>query len=75
VRILVIEDDSELRDALRLALQDGGHDVVAAADGIEAWDELNKPGPLPDVILMDLLMPGMDGHHLRPRQLADARFA
>ena len=75
MRILLIEDDRDLRDVLRLALQDGGHDVIATADGIEAWDELNKPGPLPDIILLDLLMPGMNGHNLRARQLSDARFA
>jgi CheY-like chemotaxis protein len=75
VRILVIEDDCELRNALRLALQGEGHDVAATGDAVEAWDELNKPGPSPDVILLDLLMPGMDGRNLRSRQLTDARLA
>ncbi len=60
LRILIVEDDPSTRDALTLALRHEGFDVICAGDGIEALREL-RGGPRPDLILLDLLMPGMDG--------------
>ncbi len=76
MRILVIEDDRDLSGALREGLGERGHDVITAADGGQAWSALQgDPGSTPEVILLDLLMPGMDGRLFRTRQLADPRFA
>lgn len=58
-RILVVEDDETLRETLAEVLVDEGHVVRAAAHGDEALDHLD--GWVPDVILLDLMMPIMDG--------------
>jgi DNA-binding response OmpR family regulator len=78
VRILIVEDDKDLSEALDLGLRGRGHEVVVAPDGERGWQALQGPGDSgrpPEVILLDLLMPGMNGRHFRTRQLADARFA
>ena len=59
MRILVIEDNGELRNLVRLALEGAGHDVVTASHGQEALGYLN--GHKVDVVLTDLFMPEMDG--------------
>jgi DNA-binding response OmpR family regulator len=58
-RVLLVEDDDELSDAVRLTLSYGGFEVSRAADGREALDRLSDE--LPDVIVLDVMMPGMDG--------------
>lgn len=59
-RILVVDDDERIRSALRLALEDDGHTVVEAASG-EASIEVLEAGPAPDVVVLDLMLPGIDG--------------
>jgi CheY-like chemotaxis protein len=59
-RILVIEDEVEIRDFLELLLTREGYEVTTAADGAEALALLAAP-PRPAVILLDLMMPRMDG--------------
>lgn len=66
-RILVVEDDETLRETLAEVLVDEGHEVRAAAHGDEALDHLD--GWVPDVILLDLMMPIMDAYEFRERQL------
>jgi len=59
--VLIVEDEADLRDTLRDALE-GKHYVVAtAANGKEALDLLMGPQPLPDVVIFDLQMPVLDG--------------
>ena len=58
--ILVVEDDKDLRDSLCDALRLEGYDVVAAEHGEAAMHHLNA-GARPCVILLDLMMPVMDG--------------
>ena len=58
--ILLVEDDDDLRDALVGALADERYRVVGVANGREALDSL-KTGPRPSLILLDLLMPVMNG--------------
>jgi CheY-like chemotaxis protein len=67
-RILVVDDDPDLRRVLTLALADEGYDVRAVPDGQEALDLLEAWRPR--VILLDLMMPGGDGWTFRARQLA-----
>ena len=57
--IVVIEDDSTLREALRYNLVSEGYDVVTAKDGIDGL-ELARDGS-PDLVLLDLMLPGMSG--------------
>jgi len=59
LHVLVIEDDADLRDVVTLALLDEGYEVVSARDGAEALERIEVYRP--DVILLDLDMPVMDG--------------
>lgn len=59
MRVLVIEDNLELREYLRVALEAAGHDPLTAAHGREALGYLN--GHQVDVVITDLFMPEMDG--------------
>ncbi|WP_291410281.1 response regulator transcription factor [Actinophytocola sp.] len=58
--LLLVEDDPRIRGALRLALTDEGYRVVEAATGEQALELLADP-PDPDVVLLDLMLPGIDG--------------
>jgi CheY-like chemotaxis protein len=66
--ILVIEDDAMTRQSLGMILGPAGYATCEAADGQEALLLLQR-GPRPDLIVLDLLMPGMDGWHFRREQL------
>jgi two-component system response regulator MprA len=59
VRILVVDDEPSVRDALDRALRMDGYKVQLAADGQQALDQLAEQAP--DAIVLDLLMPGVDG--------------
>jgi len=65
-RILVVEDEEAIRDFIRLALEDEGYEVVTANDGQQALEVLSpahtgQPAYRPDMILLDMRMPRMDG--------------
>jgi CheY-like chemotaxis protein len=62
-RVLVVDDDLQDRRVVRIALTVRGYDVREAANGFEALDEMRLA--VVDVILMDWLMPGMDGEACR----------
>ena len=62
-RILVVDDDEAVRENLAECLEAEGHDVATAADGFAALERLSRD-PLPEVVLLDLSMPGLDGHGL-----------
>lgn len=68
-RVLVVEDDAVLRETLAEVMADEGHDVRSAADGHGALAAMNRWDP--DVIVLDLMMPGMDAEELRRRQRTD----
>lgn len=59
-KILIIEDDPAIREALQLALELKGYEAVTASNGREAIEKLEKD-PDPGLILLDLMMPGMNG--------------
>ena len=61
LRVLVVDDVAVNRLVLRAMLEAAGHGVTEARDGQDALQALSGPGPLPDLVLMDVLMPGMDG--------------
>ena len=72
--VLVVEDDFDLRDALVPILEYEGHRVVSAANGQEALDRLHTMPP-PSLILLDLMMPVMNGEEFRAEQLRDPTLA
>jgi CheY-like chemotaxis protein len=57
--ILIVEDDDSIRHMLADVLQDAGFAVAMACDGIDALDQIEQHPP--DAILLDLMMPSMDG--------------
>ncbi|MBA2640950.1 MAG: response regulator transcription factor [Nocardioidaceae bacterium] len=59
MRILVVDDDRAVRDSLRRSLQYNGYEVEVAADGAEALARV--PAARPDAIVMDVMMPRLDG--------------
>ncbi len=61
-RILVVEDNAVARELVSAILSRAGYRVTAAADGREALYRL-LAGPRPDLILLDMMMPGLDGWH------------
>jgi CheY-like chemotaxis protein len=65
--ILVVEDDRDIREIMATFLRGEGYVVSTAANGREAL-ELLRAGPGPDVILLDLMMPVMDGIRFREEQ-------
>jgi CheY-like chemotaxis protein len=72
--VLVVEDDKELRESLDDALRLEGYDVVCVEHGEAALRHL-KAGARPFVILLDLMMPVMDGWTFRREMLKDKKLA
>ena len=60
MRILIAEDDSFSRSALRASLIKWGHEVVVTSNGVEAWEALQREDA-PLLAILDWMMPGMDG--------------
>jgi len=60
-RILIAEDEEPVRALVTRALAEEGHFVVAAVDGIEALDMIQREDGAFDLLLADIKMPGMDG--------------
>jgi CheY-like chemotaxis protein len=73
-QILVVDDDAGSRTALTTLLRDEGYVVVAVGGGREAMDYL-RGSPLPALIVLDLMMPDMDGWDLRHAQKLDPKLA
>jgi CheY-like chemotaxis protein len=74
--VLVIEDDVDILRAIVQVLEDEGHAVRGAANGQAALDLLRQPrGKRPRLILLDLMMPIMDGWAFRAEQLRDPALA
>ena len=70
----MVEDDEDAREAMVALLQMKGYRAVPAGNGKEALDYLQK-APVPDLIILDLWMPVMDGWQFREEQIKDPRLA
>jgi two-component system cell cycle response regulator CpdR len=66
-KILIAEDDSSMRHFLSAALQKAGHSVESCADGLEAINLIQATQDGFDLLLADIVMPGMDGIELSQR--------
>jgi len=72
--ILIVDDDVDIRETISLILEDEGYAVASAANGEEALRYL-RSHPSPSLILLDLMMPGMDGVEFRAEQQRDAQLS
>jgi CheY-like chemotaxis protein len=70
-RVLVVDDDRDIRETLVEVLQENGFEAVGASDGVEALEHLRAPEDRWGVVLLDLMMPNMDGRTFRGEQLRD----
>lgn len=72
--LLVVDDDADVRNALKDALLDENYDVEVASDGLKALDHLRER-PAPSAIILDLMMPRGDGIFLLQQMKRDPRIA
>jgi CheY-like chemotaxis protein len=72
-RVLVIDDEPDVRWLLRLSLERVGHEVILAEDGLRGVAMAQRQRP--DVIVLDLMMPVMDGYGVLEALGKDARTA
>ena len=61
MKILVVDDERAVRESLRRALELEGYEIELAGDGDEALSTLGRDEPQPDAVILDVLMPGLDG--------------
>lgn len=71
-KILIIDDEPDLVETLTFRLQAAGYEVVQAFDGLEGLEKARSESP--DLILLDVIMPKMDGYHVCRMLKFDERF-
>jgi CheY-like chemotaxis protein len=69
--VMIVEDDADIRESLETTLAMVGHKVTTAADGVEALTLLRQDPAHPCLILLDLMMPNMNGFELMETLTAD----
>lgn len=74
MNVLIVDDDEAIRDTLRFALEDSGYVVSEASDGLSALKQL-RVAPGRCVVLLDLMMPGLDGAGVLGAVAGDQRLA
>lgn len=72
--ILIVDDEADIRESLQEFFEDEGFPVATAANGEEGLARL-RGGPLPCVIILDLLMPVLDGNEMYEQMQADPALA
>ena len=72
--ILVVEDDADIRDVFVQVLELEGYEIAAAGNGREALEHLRR-SKQPDLILLDIMMPVMDGWQFRAEQQRNPELA
>jgi CheY-like chemotaxis protein len=74
-RILITEDDEDILESMRYVLENEGYQVEGAANGQKALDSLRTAPELPSLILLDMVMPVMDGYQFLVEQGKDERLS
>jgi two-component system, chemotaxis family, chemotaxis protein CheY len=74
-RVLIVEDDTDIRETIAELLLEEGYEVHTASSGRDALDHLADSGVLPDVVLLDLMMPVMDGWTFHSELQQQAQWA
>ncbi|HSK02416.1 MAG TPA: response regulator [Kofleriaceae bacterium] len=73
--VLVVDDDADIRVTVAQVLEDAGYHALTAGDGLEALQILrSEPRLRPSVVLLDVMMPNMDGKRFREEQRRDAEL-
>jgi CheY-like chemotaxis protein len=73
--VLIVDDDLDIRETLTEILEDRGFAVITAANGLEALQVLRSADVKPSVILLDLMMPVMDGYDFLAEYKRDPALA
>jgi CheY-like chemotaxis protein len=73
-RVLIVEDDRDIREELAALLEENDYCVLIADHGLHAL-EVMRAGNRPDAIILDLMMPVMDGWEFREHQKSDPALA
>jgi two-component system sensor histidine kinase/response regulator len=74
-KVLIVEDDEDIRESLREAFEEEGHEAITASNGQEALELLTNSNPPHDVVILDLVLPVMDGSRVYQAMQADAVLA
>lgn len=74
-RLMIIEDSADYRALLTKLFSRHGYIVECASNGKEALSQLTDSVQLPNLILLDLMMPIMDGFEFREKQIQESRFS
>lgn len=74
-KILIIEDDYSTRAILKLSLENASYEVITAENGSEAMELLATMKHLPALILLDMVMPVMNGIEFRKLQMANKKIS
>lgn len=72
-RILLVDDEKDLVTLIGYVLKKDGHEVDVAHDGVEAMEKVAPGQALPDMIVLDVMMPRMDGHAVYQKLHDDPR--
>jgi len=72
-RVVVIDDDTDILEAIAIVLREAGYDAQTESNGADALDRIRQGTPC--LILLDLMMPGMNGWQFRAEQMRDAALA
>jgi DNA-binding response OmpR family regulator len=68
-KVLVIDDEPEMLSLVKFTLEQGGFEVHTCDNGRTAWDEIAKVKP--DVLVLDVMLPGIDGYSLQLKMSQD----
>ena len=71
-KILLVEDEKVLMETVTLRLEDNGYEVISAYDGFKGLEKAKKEKP--DLIILDLMLPKMDGYKVCGLLKADTRY-
>jgi len=72
--VLIVDDDEDIRDSIQSLLELRGYHVDTAEDGASALERM-RSGPAPALVILDFMMPGMNGEEFRTAQLRDPALA
>ena len=72
-RILIVDDEAELLDMLKIRLETSGYDIITAKDGQEGLDKAKEEKP--DLMILDLMLPKMDGYKVCGLLKNDTRYS